>query len=264
MSFFVSKEPTPILNTSAFEKVFGGHFHTLPFDEHCLVRALEMIAFSQTVFEILDTPSQWILQVKTTAYPSSTPLFIDLRFGTKVPHRPSEKEQKLPEKKEIIRKLRAKVGTSYIWGGNYSLGISKLLHYYPPKKGKQLSFLEKISWTFQGLDCSGLLYEATKGATMRNTQELLFIGQEIAIENCSIHEIVQLLKPLDLIVWKGHVIIVLNRKEVIESQHKRGGVCLTPIELRLEQIIKNEKKKPINCPNIALKEEGFVIRRFIL
>ena len=261
--FFISKEPTPILNTPKFKEIFGGNHGTLPFDEQGLVRALEMIAFPQTIFKILDRPSKWILKVETQAYPSSLPLFIDLRFGMIVEKKSPEIKQKMPAKKEILKKLKEKVGAVYIWGGNYSPGILKLLHYYPPEKGRQLSRFEKMSWIFQGLDCSGLLYEATKGATMRNTKELLFIGQGMEIASHSICKIIKKVQPLDLIIWKGHVVIVLDEKQVIESHHGKGGVCLTSLELRLKQIIEKDRKSPVNCPEVALKEESFVIRRFI-
>ncbi|HPE85225.1 MAG TPA: hypothetical protein PLO43_03500, partial [Chlamydiales bacterium] len=80
--------------------------------------------------------------------------------------------------------------------------------------------------TFAGVDCSGLLYEASYGLTPRNTSELISFGEERSLEN---------LQPLDLLVWKGHVVIVLDPYHTIESRLGKG-VVITPLADRLSEI----------------------------
>ncbi|MCB1107564.1 MAG: C40 family peptidase [Chlamydiia bacterium] len=220
MTVFITHAPAPVLNTPYFSKVYGD---LLPFDDEYLVRALEMIAFPQRAFHIVKSWDDHILEVTTPEYPSSVPLYIDSRFGfvgDALPERPS-----MPSKKVILNRLMDKVGIPYVWGGNWSQGLSEWIKWYPPPS--HLSSLERAHWTLSGLDCSGLLYEATNGLVPRNTSQLMSYGREISLED---------IKPLDLILFPGHVIIVLNESETIESHHKMGGVTILPLRKRLEMI----------------------------
>jgi|JI10StandDraft_1071094.scaffolds.fasta_scaffold02890_4 hypothetical protein len=226
---FIIRQPTPILNTPHFHKVFG---ESLPFDEKKLVRELEMIALPEMVFEVVHQEEKGIFQVRSDDYPSF-PLYLDGRAG-EFSSKKRSREKRLPEMELILERMRAKVGVSYVWGGNYSLGISEWLKWYPPQK--KLTPFEEIHWTFRGVDCSGLLYEATDGFTPRNTSELMTFGEEISLRD---------VKPLDMILYPGHLIIALNKEEVIESNHDKGGVIISSMERRLSEI-----KKP------------FIIRRF--
>ena len=80
-----------------------------------------------------------------------------------------------------------------------------------------------------GLDCSGLLYEASRGMTPRNTSDLMHFGKQVTLES---------IQPLDLILYSGHVIIALSNREVIESGLEFGGVVLHPLEERIAKITK--------------------------
>lgn len=78
------------------------------------------------------------------------------------------------------------------------------------------------------------------------------------------NEIAKQLKPLDLLVWDGHVVIVLDEKRTIESRGRGknpGGVEIVETKKRLEEIFKT--RKPVNeygdCPLSASKK--FVVRR---
>ena len=79
----------------------------------------------------------------------------------------------------------------------------------------------------RGVDCSGLLYEATGGFTPRNTSALVTVWKSRPCCRSEHREIVGRLEPLDLIVWNGHVLIVLDRLRLIESRPdctgKHGG-----------------------------------------
>ena len=79
----------------------------------------------------------------------------------------------------------------------------------------------------------------------------------LEIEKVPIKKIIKLLEPLDLLVFKGHVIIVLDNKNVIESREYKG-VIATPIEVRLEELMLT--KKPVNTYKNA---DDFVIRRWL-
>jgi hypothetical protein len=79
-------------------------------------------------------------------------------------------------------------------------------------------------------------------------------------------ELARLLEPLDLIVWNGHVIIVLDRKTVIESRLEcvgpgHGGVVTTPLLQRLEEIMRT--RRPLDSwPKGSKQRDGFVVRRW--
>jgi hypothetical protein len=69
------------------------------------------------------------------------------------------------------------------------------------------------------------------------------------------------LQPLDLIVWKGHVVIVFDKDNTIESRHPHG-VILTPIKERFEEILQD--RLPVNDYDAGLQQgKPFVIRRWI-
>jgi cell wall-associated NlpC family hydrolase len=120
--------------------------------------------------------------------------------------------------------------------------------------------------TLAGLDCSGLLYQATGGWTPRNTSQLVSYGQGVPIAGKSTDAIVNVLEPLDLIVWNGHVLIVLDRETVIESRLEcgkpgNGGVVTTPLRQRLSEIMRT--RKPVDQWPAGTKGKGiFVVRRW--
>jgi hypothetical protein len=81
-----------------------------------------------------------------------------------------------------------------------------------------------------------------------------------------LHEIAGSLEPLDLIVWNGHVIIVLDRDTVIESRLEcekpgRGGVVTTPLHQRLREIL--QTRRPMDqWPAAGKQRDIFVVRRW--
>ncbi len=260
LPFFVAKQPTPIFNRADLLALF-----TVPllFDKQHLFRAVEMVAFPDTVFEVVCEYCDHILEVRTLDYPASYPLFVDERFGKRDKKRPKEREKILPHPLRIQKHLEIQLQKPYIWGGNLSSGILKLLTYYPPKK--KLSAIEFNTWTLSGVDCSGLIYAATNGWLPRNTKDLLTVGKGIPIAHLAWEEMQKKLRPLDLIVWKGHVCILFDEKQIIESNHSWGGVCLTPISKRLEILHKAERKKPSDDPTSAmLDDQLFLVRRFLV
>lgn len=220
----MARGPTPLLNTPDFAAVFGPG--RLPIDGRGLLRHVEMVALKGTKFEVVKKVSPFSLEVRTLEY-SESPLYLDLRFVESCSSEAPERKKILPSNEAILEKLHEAVHLPYIWGGNWGKGIPEILTLYG---GEEIP-----ARTLQGLDCSGLLYEATNGYTPRNTGELIHFGREIPT--------LAQIQPLDLIIWPGHVLIALNPTTTIESVIGRG-VIIAPLKERLQ-------KKP------------FVIRRFI-
>ena len=188
--------------------------------------------------------------------------FLDARFIEKTAEKPEEKAQTLPSLEDITNKLLATSGSVYVWGGSRYEGIPELEKYFP--SATKLSALETKRKLMKGVDCSGLLYQATNGFTPRNSRSLLNFWEPINIEGKKIQEIIPLLKPLDLIVWDGHVVIVLDEKRTIESRGRGKapwGIEIVPIEARLTELFKT--RSPVNNYETSHlpRSKKFVIRR---
>lgn len=245
--FAVAVASTPVFNNQA---VAAGRLEP---PDHCgQHRQLEFIALPGTVFTVIDgEPTRHgVIQVTTTAYqPAATVrLYVaaqQLRFSST---RPEEGRREMPEPEQILQRLRSAVGRPYIWGGNLRDGLML--------NGARL---------FAGLDCSGLLYEATDGMTPRNTSDLLKFGRSVSIEGLGVEGLLKRLQPLDLIVWQGHVVIVLDQQTAIESILRcRGGfsgVIITPLRQRLEQV--QRRRIPADSwPMAPEHPKQFVVRRW--
>jgi cell wall-associated NlpC family hydrolase len=248
-----AKTAAPVLNTPDFISVFGGNDgSTLKADAKGHVRSYEFVALKGTTFTVIKkiTKKTHTIYGVTTPHYKTQPLFIDSRFTTKV----KPKTEKVSLTKDSLQKnLLSLINTPYVWGGNYSNGINAMLKYYPP--ASSLDNNSYNNWMLKGVDCSGLLYEVTQGLTPRNTQQLAHYGDGINITDKQIEEIIAMLQPLDLIMVKGHVVIVLDNNYIIESREKTG-VIKTPITLRMNEICKTHK--PFN----VMKTNCFVIRRW--
>jgi hypothetical protein len=144
-----------------------------------------------------------------------------------------------------------------MWGGNYGDGITNLLEYYKP--AVNLNEKSKELWCLKGVDCSGLLYQSTNGMTPRNTSSLVSYGEGLSIEGKSSSEISKIVKPLDLIVWSGHVVIVIDEITTIESTPD-SGVHKSNLNTRLKQIL--SERKAVNDWNTTTGKR-FVIRHWI-
>ena len=255
--------PTPVLNTPDFQSVFGGRDgRTLKLTAKNLIEEVEFVALPHTVFVIEDTimkGSREILKVNTKDYPylAVSGYYIDSRFVEKRFEKPQERRRKLPDKNTIIKKLLSADGDIYVWGGNYSKGIPEMLEFYKPSGTLSGDVLKR--WTLKGVDCSGLLYEATGGYTPRNTDSLLFFGMPVDVKGISPDEIAKKLKPLDIIVYKRHVLIVLNSREVIESTISQG-VHVKNLLNAVRAV--SEIMQPANDYKGDGKGDKFVVRRW--
>jgi len=260
--FAVAKGPTPILDQPNFKEIFGGSDgKSLPLDEQKLLRRIETVALPGTKFFNVIQVNADIYKVNTNDYPGG-PLYVDGRFLAFFhDQEPPERKKEIPCISTILQKLDQLQGTPYVWGGNWSKGIPEMLEFYPPSIDFSiLDFDVQNHWIMKGVDCSGLLYEATDGNTPRNTSGLLSFGQSISIENLSAEMISDKLEKGDLIVWKGHVVIVKDTCTAIESRGGKG-VVQTDLQERIEEIIK--ERKPVDDWNSTVSlGNRFVVRRW--
>ncbi|OGU01019.1 MAG: hypothetical protein A2079_05690 [Geobacteraceae bacterium GWC2_48_7] len=269
-SFGVARTYAPVLNKPDFKAVFGGKDRISLKTDNCgQVRELEFTALPGTVFKLLEAVrrnGETIYRVETDEYiaPPGVKLFLDSRFLEITKQVPPSRSRRLPGREEIVASMRNAVGVPYVWGGNRQEGIDELsrLYYQKPLPSGTEGVL-----LLAGVDCSGLLYQATNGWTPRNTSQLVHYGKGLSIAGKTAEEIARLLEPLDLIVWKGHVVIVLDPETTIESalacgKPGNGGVVTTALVKRIREVMK--KRQPADdWPAAGKMSDVFVIRRWI-
>lgn len=221
--YAIASLPTPLFNTvfSPFSKP------KLERDSQGRILEMETIAFPGTKFHVLQQ-HETVWEVQTSEYPSSKPLYVDARFLQLTQDEPKEREKLLPSIHEILSRMEKLIGVRYFWGGNWPEGIPHMRHLYPHHETQCPDVI------CQGIDCSGLLFYTANGVTPRNTKELSQFGVEV-----------KTLQPLDMIVWPGHVLFVLDDQTLIESLIGYG-VITSPLESRLEEVqrltLQNQKK----------------------
>lgn len=265
--YAVASTAAPVLNIPAFRAVFGGlDGKTLKTDRCGQVRELEFIALPGTPFKLLReirSNDSFVYQVETADYPTPVngALYVDSRFIELRDRQPPARARELPGQQQIISELRGGIGSPYVWGGNLQQGVgelSEIFYHGAAGTGKK----EILA----GLDCSGLLYQATNGWTPRNTSQLISFGTGLTIAHKTAGEIARMLEPLDLIVWNGHVIIVLDSETAIESRLEcgkpgHGGVVTTPLKQRLAEIMRT--RRPVDSwPKGGKQRDLFVVRRW--
>ncbi len=268
--FAMAVGPVPVLNTPDPRAVFGGRDgRTLAVDRCGQLRALEFVALPGTLFTILDelAMAEGTVYRVTSAdypYPARSGYYIDSRLVRLHDTRPPERARRLPGREEIVARLEGMAGLPYVWGGNIPTGVEVLLQLYLP--AGPLDQAGRQRWQLSGVDCSGLLYAATDGFTPRNTSSLAGYGSPVAVAGRPARQIVDRLAPLDLIVWPGHVLVVLDRERVIESRldcaHPEHGVVISSLRERLKVIMAT--RRPVDrlsvTPGNAARE--FVVRRW--
>ena len=267
--YAVARGATPVVNTTAISTIFGGKDGRTLKTDHCgQVRELEFIALPGTLFRVLGELRQGatvVYRVETDDYPApaGVALYVDRRFVKPSGDPPSRRKRTPPDRETVISLLKVSVGSPYVWGGNVLHGVKEL-----PELFYRGSFPEdeKKRLTLAGLDCSGLLYAATNGWIPRNTSQLVEFGKGLPVAGKGPMELAAMLEPLDLIVWNGHLIIVLDRETTIESRLEcaapgHGGVATRPLRQRLEEIMR--KRRPLDAwPKGSKQRDGFVVRRW--
>ena len=264
--------PTPVFNTADLRGVFGGASGTtLQLDRCGQLRALEFVALPGTPFTIEETLSGeggTVYRVTTAdyPYPNGNGYFVDSRFVRLAAEPTPARPRRLPGRETVIARLLAAEGSRYVWGGNRREGIAELMSFFPPAPGSRLDGESSARWRLAGVDCSGLLYEATDGFTPRNTRALVDYGEGVPIAGQGAAAIIRLVEPLDLITWPGHVLIVLDRERVIESRlacgKGKGGVTVRPLAEAVAGIMKQRRPVDHLSREEAKRRREFVIRRW--
>ena len=215
--FALTNSPAPLLT--------GPHYLSqLQQDDQGLIREVETILFPGVLVEIEEL-GEVFSKIQTNEYPSTKDLWTYSALLQKTDKK-EERQKHLPPAQTILDSCRFLEKTPYIWGGNWPEGLPHLKKIDPT--------LETTS--LKGVDCSGLLYFATGGYTPRNTSDLVYFGQEVCSSTLPPEEIQSKIKPLDLLVWRGHVLIVLDKENLIESRVK-DGVVITPFRKRFAEIV---------------------------
>ncbi len=270
--YAVSVLPTPVFNTADFRTIFGGRDGTtLQLNPCGQIRELEFIAYPGSVFRIesvIKGKSYEIYRVSTGEYPYPTEkgYFVDGRFLKTTDKEPPTRVPRLPSRPEVLDNLLAAQGSTDVWGGNFHRGIPQMLVMFPPLSGHLLGEENVNHWQLRGVDCSGLLYEATGGYTPRNTSALIHYGKPVSIAGLDAGRILAKVEPLDLIAWNGHVMIILDRERIIESRldcgGKNGGVKVHPLREALVGVMKSRIPLDSYEDAGAKDKKGFVIRRW--
>ncbi len=191
-----TKDFTPLFNTSDFIKKLDSS----PVDHTHHIRILETILFPRRQVEVVKTIDDLSLVKTKDYYPEKEfyTLSSFLELG-------EQEDKPLPSKETILSDLKSFQKMPYLLGGNCKNLVDLGLKSIDP-------FIQRHKHLY-GIDCSGLIYYVTNGHTPRNTSELMHYGTRVLS-----------LQPLDLIVFKGHVLIYLGNDEVIESREKDGVV----------------------------------------
>jgi hypothetical protein len=142
-----------------------------------------------------------------------------------------------------------------------------MLALYPPAGPIGPDAAEK--WMLKGLDCSGLLYQATGGLTPRNARSLVEFGRGVRIAGLDAESVAKKLRPLDLIVWSSHVIVALDEDRVVESrldydpdaEGNQGGVRISGMRDALEDIM--AERIPVDDYEESPAVKKFVVRRWL-
>lgn len=265
--YAVADRPVPVLNTPDISRAFSGD-HGGPILDRCgQMRSMEFVALPDTAFEVEEAgPEGTALRVTTSdyPYPSTGGYYVDARLVRLQDAPPPQRKPSLPSREKVLAALKEAEGAPYVWGGDVRHGIADLAALYPTDQ--KLSPEQRQRKILAGVDCSGLLYEATGGWTPRNTSALTRFGTKVPAAGLTAEELARRLQPLDLIVWQGHVVIVIDGGRVIESRLSceapgRGGVRISPLAPYLERLM-NTRKPADRLPEGKQKEGYFVVRRW--
>ncbi len=138
----------------------------------------------------------------------------------------------------VLRRLRSYQGRRYLLGGSVGVDNPGMRNYIltlwnrSPNQRDQLFKRAKDSRISKrelrsligcgGLDCSGLLSAATKGWYNGDTEHIVDLvnannARLLDISKYSPRELASRLKPLDIIVFMGHMMIALDRENLIQA-----------------------------------------------
>ena len=273
-NYAVAKKAVPVFNTPDFISLYKiDDKRREQLKDNCYhMKELEFIALPKTSFEVIDkfiNNGVTVLRVETKdyPYPSSDGYYIDGRYVKETNEKPDGKKHKVLSKKKIIKRMKDMVGYRYTWGGNYHNGLQKVPSDYISNEDTDMI---KERLLFKGVDCSGLLYEATGAYTPRNTSGLVKFGEPVEIAGKSVDKIIEQIEPLDIIVWRGHTMIILDNENLIESREDyekdiegcQGGVRIRPLKVVLNEVLTDRVAVNDYDDEAPVKKKKFVIRRW--
>lgn len=172
--------------------------------------------------------------------------------------RPRSKEEVLIELIKI-----SDMSLPYVWGGTSDVGCKEMLDVYQFEFETHLELQKVIG---QGFDCSGLIYFAHGNPfEPRNTSQMIESGHALDIYGRNKYEILNMIEPLDIIVWKGHVMIVITGDGMcLESRWfsptEPGGIMVSSF-FEIYDYIVSLGRKPVNELNELNSKSGFMVRR---
>lgn len=245
------KTVIPLFNSPLFDQELRDN--RLSFDDQNLWRFLEVVLFPETPCSV-EAYSSSVCKITSPAYPSSSPLYT---LSSLTPSFRSLSAPHLPPLSLFLKRIDECVlkKVPYLWGGNLPEGHPLLRENYPIHS--PLDSFTKQVFDLRGVDCSGLLYWASDGATVRNTSELIRAGKGVPIKGAHAKEIVTLLEPGMIIVWKGHVLVV-TEQGIVESKPETGVIARDPLET-MEEILR--EKQPLDeWPSASPSSPSFVVR----
>lgn len=294
--YAVAELPTPVFSEPDIPALFNiieqdGENIIEGIDDWASFDPLQTILIKGEVLEIhneLEFGDKTVYEITAEAYPSEDKLYILAEFAQVLSSKLDTRDSRNYSKDDIIENLKEWEGSPYFWGGSLKEGLIEMLDIMPPSL--ELNELRNSQYTLVGGDCSGILYDATDGATPRNTSDLVSFGDPVEIEGKSIDKIVDSLELLDMIVWQGHSAYVIEIDEeegpiVIESRFEYNtqfngeefedvdedrihGVKTMPAKDFLTFFIEEEEKLPVNdyhdTSSLELDEEGNAPARLVV
>lgn len=127
-----------------------------------------------------------------------------------------------PTRARVLERLVELVGTPYLFGGTSERGSSRqrdVLLELGAFAAHDLEHpeLDRIARA-HGIDCSGLLNAATDGIFIGDSRDTVHLGPVVEVrEDTPPAEIARMLEPLDVLVWKGHMVIALGDDRIIQA-----------------------------------------------
>lgn len=275
--YVIARIPTPVLNTPHVASVLSPtRKQRVVVDDCGFSPNVEYIALPKTVFTVLaQRQDEGHLTYKVTTadypYPSTDGYYVDSRFVYSLDFEPPPPRLKnLPSKQSVVRALLEARGVGYVSGGNVKIGVSQISIFFPTPRNANANAFLRQQRLLQGVDSAGLLHQATNGFTPRYSTALLNFGQPVSIEGKTTEDIVRKLRPLDLIIWKGHLVIVVDHQRVLETLPdadlqlpgcQNGGLQLRPLEDAVNHIMAT--RAPVDRYTSLLRgPDQFVVRRW--
>ena len=270
----VASLATPLLNSPNFPMVFGGKDgKTIKLDKVQLCREVEVVLLPGAPLTIdgqCQVGGRMIYRVTTPdyPYPNKKGYYVDEGCIRLVDSPPPPRSKRLRHESFIRYKLKSSLDSVYLWGGNWAAGIPQMMEFYPSRE--PIFGYERKAWILRGVDCSGLIYEATDGWTPRNASSLIRYGNPVDIAGKSAEEICEMVKPLDILGWRTHVMIFLDQEHIIQSRvdydydtpGNQGGVRIQKAVDYITRLLKSYD--PVNDYDDEVPEgrKKFVIRRW--